>query len=104
MKIWTHDHQVQEGNDNINVEDEEDGQKVRDKEPILTRIGRIVKRLEYYVLIAMFYSDDIPQNYSEVKGRDARMEWRKAVKRRAWEIIELPEARKPYVDICYKEE
>jgi hypothetical protein len=76
-------------NDNINVEDEEDeiiNQEVQDKEPIVTRSGRRVKKLAYLehdVLSAMSYSDDVPQNYSEIESRRDRMDWRKAIKRRA---------------------
>jgi hypothetical protein len=66
-------------NYNINVEDEEDeiiDQEVQDKEPIVTRSERIVKKPEYLednVLSAMSYSDDNPQSYSEMEGRSDKM-------------------------------
>jgi hypothetical protein len=51
----------------------------------------------------MSYSDDIPQNYSDIEGRGDRMEWRRAIKEmlgalleiKTWEIVDLPEERKP---------
>jgi hypothetical protein len=46
----TQDNQVQEGNNNVNVEIEEDdiiNQEVYDKEPIVTRSGRIVNKPAY---------------------------------------------------------
>jgi hypothetical protein len=68
----------------------------------VTRSGRTVKKhayLENYALSSTSYSDDNPQSHSEMEGRSDRMEWRKAVKRRArkqnFEITELPKGRKP---------
>jgi hypothetical protein len=85
-KEGTQDDQVKEGNDNVNMENEEDeitDQEVRDIEPSATKSGRIVKKpayLENYALSAMPYSDDIPQNYSDIEGRGDRKEGRKAIK------------------------
>jgi hypothetical protein len=39
--------------------------------------------LEHDVLSATSYSDDVPQNYCKIEDRSDRMEWRKAIKRRA---------------------
>jgi hypothetical protein len=82
----TKDNQVQEGNDNVNMEEEEDeiiNQDVQDKEPIVIRSGRITAYLEDHVLSAMSYGDDNPQSYSETEGRRDRTKWRKSIKRRA---------------------
>jgi hypothetical protein len=74
----TQDDLVQEGNDNVDVENEKDEiiePEVRDIEPMVTRNGRIVKKpaySEHYVRSAMSYSDDNSQCYSEKEGRKDR--------------------------------
>jgi hypothetical protein len=80
----TQDDLEKEGNDNVDVENEEDEiiePEVRDIEPIATKSGRIVTRpayLENYALSA--YRDDVPQNYSEIEGRRDRMKGEKLLK------------------------
>jgi hypothetical protein len=69
-----------------NEEDEIIALEVRDKEQSVARSGRTVKKPaypEHYVPSAMSCSDDIPQSYSEMEGRNDRMKWRKTIKRKA---------------------
>jgi hypothetical protein len=70
------------------VQDEITDQVVTDKEPNVTRSGRMVKKpayLENCALSAMSYSDDNPQSYSEMAGRSDGMKWGNVIKRRARE-------------------
>jgi hypothetical protein len=70
------------------VQDEIIDQEVKDKEPNVTRSGRMVKKpayLENCALSAMSYSDDNPQSYCQMAGRSDGMKWRNVIKRRARE-------------------
>jgi hypothetical protein len=76
---------VQEGNDNVDVQNEEDEiieLEVRDIEPMVTRSGRITVMMFLKIIV-------------KLTGRNGEKLLKEELGNKAWEIIDLPERRKP---------